>query len=101
MEESDREGGSVPILRLVRTRASQEIYEAAIAKMQLRTRHPLGLIMHGATCVEGEMQIAQVWESKVYVDRFEEEILKPTLEAIDALHRREVTIFELHDLVTP
>jgi hypothetical protein len=91
----------VPILRLVRTHATQEMYEAAVEAMQLHTRHPLGLIMHGATCVDGEMQIAQVWESEDYAKRFEEETLNPTLDALVPDHLNEVTIFQLHDLVTP
>jgi hypothetical protein len=100
-EKSDLKGVIVPILRLVRTPASQEMYEAAIAKMQLHTRHPLGLIMHGASCVDGETQIAQVWESEEYADRFEREILGPALDVVAPDHRNEVTILELHDLVTP
>ncbi len=91
----------MPILRLVRTHASQEIYEAAVEKMELRTRHPLGLIMHGATFVDGEMHIAQVWDSEDYAKRYEEQIRNPTLEALMPDHHSEVTIFELKDLVTP
>jgi hypothetical protein len=92
----------MPILRLVRRPDGHDVYRAVVEEMKLHSRHPLGLIMHGASEVDGRTQIAQVWESIEYAERFEEEILAPALRAAGAdLEDVEVTVLELHDLVTP
>ncbi|HEX9482293.1 MAG TPA: hypothetical protein VF927_09350 [Solirubrobacteraceae bacterium] len=91
----------MPILRLVKSPAGREVYEAVLREMQLHTQHPLGLIMHGASTVGGETQITQVWDSIEYLQRYEEEILGPALRAAGASLDAEVTVIELHDLVTP
>jgi hypothetical protein len=89
------------ILRLVRSPGDYEIYDTVVADMRLHSQHPLGLIMHGASVVDGQMQIVQVWDALEYAERFERDILGPALEANDAPQDREIEIFELHDLVTP
>jgi hypothetical protein len=91
----------MPILRIAKRRGDSALYDAVIARMDLNRRHPLGLIMHGAIEIDGAMQIAQVWDSEEYACRFEEEELKPALEAVGAALDAEVTVFELHHLVTP
>jgi hypothetical protein len=91
----------MPILRISKRRGDSAQYDAAIEKLDLNRRHPLGLIMHGAVQMDGAMQIAQVWDSEEYARRFEEEELQPALEAVGAALDAEVTVFELHHLVTP
>jgi hypothetical protein len=91
----------VPILRLVRRPDGHDVYQAVHKELQLHSRHPLGLIMHGASEVDGKTQIAQVWDSIEYAQRFETEILEPALRAAGASLDAEVTVLELHDLVTP
>jgi hypothetical protein len=89
------------ILRLVRRPDGLDVYRAVVEELQLHSRHPVGLIMHGASEVDGKTQIAQVWESIEYAERFEEEVLAPALRAAGASLDAEVTVLELHDLVTP
>ncbi|MEA2313407.1 MAG: hypothetical protein QOI03_99 [Solirubrobacteraceae bacterium] len=57
--------------------------------------------MHGATEVDGKMQIAEVWDSKEYARRFDEEHLWPAVEAAGVHRAADITIFELDHLVTP
>jgi hypothetical protein len=91
----------MPILRIVTRPTSRETYDAVMTKMDLDRRHPLGLVMHGATEVDGGIQIAQVWESEEYARSFEEDNLALTLRALEVPADGEVTILELHHLVTP
>jgi hypothetical protein len=90
----------MPILRIIRGPGSRETYDALNAAMQLDTKHPLGLIMHGASEAEGQIQVAQVWDSAEYMRRFDAE-LEPKLQAAGAPAATEDTIFNLHHLVTP
>jgi hypothetical protein len=89
------------ILRIVNRGLDWATYDAINARLDLERRHPLGLIMHGAAEVDGVVQIAQVWDSEEYARRYDEEILKPALEEVGARVDPEVTVFELHHLVTP
>jgi hypothetical protein len=89
------------VLRLARYPVSREVYDAVAAAMHLHTQHPLGLIMHGASEVDGQLQVAQVWDSPEYSRRFEEEILRPALNANGVTAHGEIEMIELHDLVTP
>ena len=57
--------------------------------------------MHGASEDGEAMQIAQVWESEEYVRRFDEERLRPALQAVGAPLDAEIKIVELQYLVTP
>jgi hypothetical protein len=91
----------MPILRIIRREMGQELYDAASAAIDLDRQHPLGLIMHGAIETDGAMQIAQVWESEDYARRYDEEHLEPALRAVGAPLDAEVSIYELHHLVTP
>jgi hypothetical protein len=88
-------------LRIITRRATPEIYEAIAAQIDLDHQHPLGLIMHGASEVDGAMQIAQVWESEEYARRYDADILEPALRATGAPLERESATFELRHLVTP
>jgi hypothetical protein len=91
----------VTILRIVNRGLDRETYERMSAMLDIDRRHPLGLIMHGASEVDGSMQVAQVWDSPEYARRFDEELLKPVLEAVDAPLAAEMAVFELEHLVTP
>jgi hypothetical protein len=89
------------ILRITKREVDRETYDAIGAKLDLDRQHPLGLIMHGAMESGGRMQIAQVWESEAYARRYDEELLKPALQAVGAPLDAEMAVFELHHLVTP
>ena len=89
------------ILRLIRSAQGREAYDSVNAIVDIEHRHPLGLIMHGAAEVNGKMQIAEVWESKRYARRFDEEYLVPAAEAAGVQPAAEITIIELQHLVTP
>jgi hypothetical protein len=89
------------VLRLARWAVSEEVYDAVAAEMQLHTQHPIGLIMHSASHIDGELQVMQVWDSVEYAVRFEEDVLEPALRASGVTGPGEVHLYELHDLVTP
>ena len=89
------------MLRLIRSDQGRQAYNAVEAIVDIAHRHPLGLIMHGAAEVNGKMQIAEVWESKGYARRFDEEHLIPAAEAAGVQAPAEVTLIELQHLVTP
>ena len=80
---------------------SLNAYAAAAAELDLDRQHPLGLILHGATKVGDTMEIVQVWESADYARRYDDEILRPALQAVNAAMDAEIAVFELHHLVTP
>jgi hypothetical protein len=89
------------ILRIINRRADRAMYDAVLAELDLDREHPLGLIMHGASEVHGTMQVAQVWDSEEYARRFDDERLRPALEAAEVPFDAEIRVFELHHLVTP
>jgi hypothetical protein len=89
------------ILRIVNRGLDRETYETMRAMLDIDRRHPPGLIMHGVSEVDGTMQVAQIWDSQEYASRFDEQLLKPVLEAVDAPQHVKVTVFELEHLVTP
>ena len=89
------------ILRLISRDVDPDTYAAVTAHLNIDREHPLGLIMHGASEVGGRMQVAQVWDSEEYARRFDEERLEPALRAVGAPVDAEITVFELHHLVTP
>jgi hypothetical protein len=90
------------ILRIINRGLDRDTYAALAARVNLDQDHPLGLVMHGATEVDGAMQVAQIWDSEEYARRFDEERLNPALRAIGArVDAADVTVFELHHLVTP
>lgn len=89
------------VLRLARYRLTRDAYDVVAASMRLHTAHPLGLIMHGVSEVDGELQVAQVWDAADYARRYEEEILAPALAANGVDAAEQVTMIELDDLVTP
>jgi hypothetical protein len=89
------------ILRIVSRGLTPEQYEALATKLDIDHDHPLGMIMHGASEVDGLMRVAQVWESAEYARRYDEGVLRPALEAIGLPVKAETTVFELRHLVTP
>ncbi len=89
------------VLRLARYRVSREAYDAVMASMRLHTQHPIGLIMHGVSEVDGELQVAQVWDGPEYVHRYEQETLTPALQANGVSAAEQVMMIDLEDLVTP
>jgi hypothetical protein len=91
----------VVIIRIVYLGVDRETYVTMAAMLDIDRRHPLGLIMHGAGEVEGRIQVAQMWDSEEYARRFDEELLKPVLQAVGASLDAEITVFELEHLVTP
>lgn len=89
------------ILRIVSRHAGWDTYDAIDARIDIEHHHPLGLIMHGASEVDGIVQVAQIWDSEEFARRYDENILKPALEAVGAPVDADVTVYELHHLVTP
>ena len=89
------------ILRIINRGLTPALYEALREELDIDRSHPLGLIMHGASEIEGVMQVAQIWDSEEYARRFDEEFLRPALEALGAPLEAEITVFELQHLVTP
>jgi hypothetical protein len=89
------------IVRIVNRQLDWATYDAINAGVDIEHQHPLGLIMHGAAEVGGTVQVAQVWDSEEYARRFDEERLKPALQAAGAPLDAEISIFEVHHLVTP
>ena len=89
------------ILRIIRRNVDRATYDALVAELDIDHDHPLGLIMHGASEVQGAIQAAQVWDSEEYAHQFDEHRLRPACEAVGAPVDAEITYFELHHLVTP
>jgi hypothetical protein len=89
------------IVRIVNRHLDWATYDAVNAGVDIEHQHPLGLIMHGAAEIDGTVQVAQVWESEEYARRYDEDRLKPALQAVGAPLDAEVAMFELHHLVTP
>ena len=89
------------ILRIVNRGLDRDTYETLRRMLDIDRQHPLGLIMHGASEVDGTMQVAQVWDAEEYARSFDEERLKPVLEAVDAPLTADMKVFELEHLVTP
>jgi hypothetical protein len=96
-----RAGGANMILRIIDRRLDRGMYDALRLQLDIDHQHPLGLIMHGATEVNGLIRVAQIWESDWYAKRFDEEILAPALEAVGAPVDAEMAVYQLEHLVTP
>ena len=89
------------ILRIIDRGLDRGMYDKLRAELQIDTRHPTGLIMHGAAEVDGVMRVAQIWESEWYAKRFDEEFLAPALKEVGASVDAEVAVYQLEHLVTP
>ena len=89
------------ILRISNRHLDRKTYAAIDELLDIARRHPIGLIMHGASEVDGEVLVAQVWDSIEYADRFARDLLHPACRAVGADVDAEITTFELHHLVTP
>jgi hypothetical protein len=89
------------ILRIIDRGLDRAMYDALRIELDIDHEHPLGLIMHGATEVNGAMRVAQIWESDWYAKRFDDDILAPALLAVGASLEAEVEVFQLEHLVTP
>ena len=91
----------MPILRITRRNIDREMYDAINARVDIEHQHPLGLIMHGAIETGSTVEVAQVWESDEYAQRFVEDVLTPALQEVGAPLDADVRVFQLHHLVTP
>jgi len=89
------------ILRIISRGYDRETYQALREALDIDRKHPLGLIMHGASDTDGRLRVAQVWESQEYAECFDEEILIPLLKESGLSLEAEITVFDLHHLVTP
>jgi hypothetical protein len=89
------------ILRISNRHLDRKTYAAIDQLLDIARHHPPGLIMHGASEVDGEVVVAQVWDSAEYADRFAQEHLHPACDTVGAPVEAEVMTFELHHLVTP
>ncbi len=89
------------ILRVIDRGMTLAQYEALRHELDIDHKHPLGLIMHGASETGGVMRVAQIWESAEYARQFDEELLRPAIEAVGVPTEAQITVFELRHLVTP
>jgi hypothetical protein len=89
------------ILRIIDRGLSREMYEALRVELDIDRKHPLGLIMHGGTEIDGVMRVAQIWESEWYANRFDEDILAPALKAVGAPLDADIAVYPLEHLITP
>lgn len=89
------------ILRIIDRGMDRATYDALRIRLDIDHQHPLGLIMHGATEIDGTMRVAQIWESEWYAERFDEEVLAPALRDVGASLDAQVAVFPLEHLVTP
>jgi hypothetical protein len=89
------------ILRIIARGMDREMYDALRVRLDIDHKHPLGLIMHGATEIDGSMLVAQIWESEWYAKQFDDDILAPALADVKAPAGAEVAVFQLEHLVTP
>ncbi len=91
------------VLRIVDRGMDRSTYDALRERLDIDHRHPLGLILHGATEIDGTMRVAQIWESDWYAKRFDEEILGPAFWEVTGkpLSVRNITSYAARHLVTP
>lgn len=89
------------ILRIIERGMDRGTYEALRVRLDIDRQHPLGLIMHGASEVDGLVRVAQIWESGWYAERFDEEILAPALADVGVQGEAKVSVYPLEHLVTP
>ena len=89
------------ILRIINRHLDRHTYEAVVALLDMDHQHPLGLIMHGASEVDGTVLVAQIWDSEAHAQRFDREHLHPALRTVGAQVDADITVVELHHLVTP
>ena len=91
----------MPILKITRRHIDREMYNAIDELVDIEHRHPPGLIMHGVIERGRTVEVAQVWDSDHDAQRFVEDVLTPALQEAGAPLDADVTVFELHHLVTP
>jgi len=89
------------LLRIIDRGMDRGTYDALRARLDIDHHHPLGLILHGATEVDGKMRVAQIWESDWYAKRFDEDILAPALKDVGVAGEADVVAYQLEHLVTP
>jgi len=89
------------ILRIINRGLTTKTYQELRLAIDIDRKHPLGLIMHGATEEEGVVLVAQIWDDATYAGRFDEDILRPALEELDLPLGAEIQVYELQHLVTP
>ncbi len=89
------------VLRIVDRGMDRSTYDALRARLDIDHHHPLGLILHGATEVEGTIRVAQIWESDWYATRFDEDVLLPALADLGIGGEADVATYPLEHLVTP
>lgn len=89
------------LLRIIDRGMDRSTYDALRARLDIDHHHPLGLILHGATEVDGKMRVAQIWESDWYAKRFDEDILAPALKDVGVSGEANVVAYQLEHLVTP
>jgi hypothetical protein len=89
------------LLRIIDRGMDRATYNVLRARLDIDHRHPLGLILHGATEIEGTMRVAQIWESEWYAARFDEDILGPALTELGISGAANVAVYPLEHLVTP
>jgi hypothetical protein len=95
----------VAFIRIMRSPSvSAEVYAAVVAKLDLESEHPLGLMSHAAGQAEGAWQIVEIWDSAEYARRFDRERLIPAIESVTGSPPPadvSTVSYELQQLITP
>jgi hypothetical protein len=89
------------IIRIVRPpMVTADMYDAVNAKLGVDRGEnlPDGLIAHAAGDAGGQWEIVEVWESREQAERFDEERLRPAIEAVmgAAPPSGEMSVYEAH-----
>ncbi len=89
------------VLRIIDRGMDRGTYDALRDRLDIDHHHPLGLILHGATEVDGTMRVAQIWESDWYAKRVDEDVLGPAMKDLGITGDANVAVYQLEHLVTP
>jgi hypothetical protein len=89
------------VLRIIDRGMDRSTYDALRKRLDIDHQHPLGLILHGASEIDGTMRVAQIWESDWYADRFDRDVLAPALADVGVQPDADVAVYQLEHLVTP
>ena len=100
-DSTTEQDGAVPVLRIVKRQMTLNAYAAAATELGVDGQLPPGRIMHGATRVGDTMYIVQAWECTDDARRYDDEIVRPALDVVNAPMDAEIAVFELDHLITP
>ncbi|HXB16506.1 MAG TPA: hypothetical protein VNV44_12270 [Solirubrobacteraceae bacterium] len=93
------------IIRIIRPpMVTADMYEEVNRRMGVDADVPDGLIAHAAGDTGGQWEIVEVWESREQADRFDEERLRPAIEAVmggPPPNEPQTTVYEAQRVILP